>query len=111
MGMLFGVIHTTTLSENLLSAIVTHYKSTFQLLHSNIDEEIELSLLINNQIHSHNTRTNYQMSILRMNRSKTRVRLRNRVVVLILPCVAGVQTCCINCAVCGRHADFVALIL
>ena len=29
----------------------------FQLLHSNIDEEIESSLLINNQIHSHNTRT------------------------------------------------------
>ena len=37
----------------------------FQLLHSNIDEEIESSLLINNQIHSHNTRTNNQMSILR----------------------------------------------
>ena len=29
----------------------------FQVLHSNIDEEIESSLLINNQIHSHNTRT------------------------------------------------------
>ena len=35
----------------------------FQLLHSNIDEEIESSLLINNQIHSHNTRSNNQMSI------------------------------------------------
>ena len=34
----------------------------FQLLHSNIDEEIESSLLINNQIHSHNARTNNQMS-------------------------------------------------
>ena len=44
----------------------------FQLLHSNIDEEIESSLLTNNQIHSHNTRTNNQMSILRVNRSKTK---------------------------------------
>ena len=33
---------------------------------------IESSLLINNQIHSHNTMTNNQMSILRMNRSKTK---------------------------------------
>ena len=44
----------------------------FQLLHSNIDEEIESSLLINNQIHSHNTRTNNQMSILPVNISKTK---------------------------------------
>ena len=44
----------------------------FQLLHSNIDEEIESSLLISNQTHSHNTRTNNQMSILRVNRSKTK---------------------------------------
>ena len=42
----------------------------FHVLHSNIDEEIKLSLLINNQIHSLNTRTNNQMSILRLNRSK-----------------------------------------
>ena len=28
----------------------------FQLVHSKIDEEIESSLLVNNQIHSHNTR-------------------------------------------------------
>ena len=27
----------------------------FQLLHSNVDEEIESSLVINKQIHSHNT--------------------------------------------------------
>ena len=27
----------------------------FQLLHSNIEQEIESSLLINDQIHSHNT--------------------------------------------------------
>ena len=26
----------------------------FQLLHSNIDKEIKLTLLVNNQIHSHN---------------------------------------------------------
>ena len=32
----------------------------FQLLHSNIDEVIESSLLVINQIHSHNTRTNNQ---------------------------------------------------
>ena len=44
----------------------------FQVLHSNIDEEIKSSLLINNQFHSHNTRTNNQMSILRVNRSKTK---------------------------------------
>ena len=44
----------------------------FQVLHSNIDEEIKSSLHINNQIHSHNTRTNNQMSILRVNRSKTK---------------------------------------
>ena len=46
------------------------YNYVFQVLHSNIDEEMESSLLINNQIHSHNTRTNNQMSILRMNISK-----------------------------------------
>ena len=43
----------------------------FQLLHSNIDEKIESSLLTNKQIHSHNTRTNNQMSILSKNRSET----------------------------------------
>ena len=37
-----------------------------------MDEEVESSLLINNQIHSHNIRTNNQMSILRVNRSKTK---------------------------------------
>ena len=42
----------------------------FQVLHSNIDEEIKSSLLINSQIHSHNTRTNNQMSILRVNKTK-----------------------------------------
>ena len=44
----------------------------FQVLHSNIDEELKSSLLINNHIHIHNTRTNNQMSILRLNRSKTK---------------------------------------
>ena len=44
----------------------------FQVLHSNIDEEMESSLLINNQIHSNNTTTNNHMSILRVNRSKTK---------------------------------------
>ena len=39
----------------------------FQVLQSNIDEEIKSGLLINNQIHSHNTRTNNQMSILHVN--------------------------------------------
>ena len=33
---------------------------------------IESGLLINNQIHSHNTSTNNHMSILRVNRSKTK---------------------------------------
>ena len=36
---------------------------TFQLLHSNIYEEIESSLLINNQTHSHDTRANNQLSM------------------------------------------------
>ena len=44
----------------------------FHLLHSNIDEEIDSSLLINNKIHSHNIRTNNHMSILRLNRSETK---------------------------------------
>ena len=44
----------------------------FQVLHSNIDEEIKSSLLINNQIHGHTTKTNKEMSILRVNRSKTK---------------------------------------
>ena len=44
----------------------------FQLLHSNIYEVIESCLLINNQIHSHNTSTNYHMSILLVNRSNTK---------------------------------------
>ena len=43
-----------------------------QVLHSNIYEELKSSLLINNQIHSHNTRTNNQISILRVNRSNTK---------------------------------------
>ena len=38
----------------------------FQVLHSNIDE-IKSSLFINNQIYSHNTIINNQMSILRVN--------------------------------------------
>ena len=42
----------------------------FQVLHSNIDEEMKSSLLINNQIHCHNTKTNNQMSIFCVNRSK-----------------------------------------
>ena len=42
----------------------------FQLLRSNIDEEIESGLLVNNQIHSHSARTNNQKSILRVNRLK-----------------------------------------
>ena len=44
----------------------------FQVLHSNINEELKSSLLINNQIHSNQMRTNNQMSILRGNRSKTK---------------------------------------
>ena len=61
----------TKYSNFLISKLqVSNY--VFQVLHSNIDEEIKSSLLINNQIHSHNTRTNNQMSILRLNRSKTK---------------------------------------
>ena len=62
---------------NKILKLSDHYKLQvsnyiFQLLHSNIDEEIESSLLINNQTHSHDTRANNQMSILRVNRSKTK---------------------------------------
>ena len=62
---------------NKILKLSDHYKLqvsnyVFQVLHSNIDAEIKSSLLINNQIQSHNTRTNNHMSILRMNRSKTK---------------------------------------
>ena len=46
----------------------------FQLLHFNIDEKIESSLLVKNQIQSHCIRSTNQMSILRVNRSKTKYR-------------------------------------
>ena len=46
--------------------------SIFKLLHFNIDKEIESSLLVHNQIYSHNTRSNNQMSILRVNKSKAK---------------------------------------
>ena len=45
----------------------------FQVLHSNVDEKIESSLLTNNQIHSYSTRTNNQMSILRVHRSNQNI--------------------------------------
>ena len=55
----------------------------FQLLHSNIDKEMESSFLINNQIHSYSTRTNNQMSILRVKISKTKYCvLRNGMILL-----------------------------
>ena len=44
---------------------VSNYIS--QLLHSNIDEEIVSSLLVNKGIRRNNTRSNNQMSILRVN--------------------------------------------
>ena len=44
------------LSDQYTKLQVSNY--IFQVLHSNIDEEIESSLLINNHIYSHNTRTN-----------------------------------------------------
>ena len=40
----------------------------FQLLLFNIDEKIESNLLVSNKIHSHNTRANNRLSILRVNR-------------------------------------------
>ena len=42
----------------------------FLLLHFNIEKDIASNLLVNNQIRSHHTRSNNQMSILRVNRSK-----------------------------------------
>ena len=44
----------------------------FQLLHSCIDEKIESSFHVNNQIHSHNTRSYNPISILHANRSKSK---------------------------------------
>ena len=44
----------------------------FQMLYFNIDEEIELNLHFNNQIHYLNTRSNDQLGILRVNRSNTK---------------------------------------
>ena len=45
----------------------------FQLLQFNIDEEIESSFPVKNQIHiQNNTRSNNQMSPLRVNRPKTK---------------------------------------
>ena len=69
-------MHTLTVTKSLNFLIITYKLQVsnyiFQLLHSNIDKEIESSLLINNLIHSRNKRTNIQMSILRVNRSKTK---------------------------------------
>ena len=62
----------TKYSNFLISISYQVSNNILQVLHSNIDEEIMSSLLINNKIHSHNTKTNYQMSILRVNRSKTK---------------------------------------
>ena len=61
-----------TKSKNFLISISIKFRTTFFNYYSNIDEEIESSLLVNDQIHSHNTRSNNHMSILRVNRSKTK---------------------------------------
>ena len=61
--------HTSNVTKSLnLQAL----NNAFKLLHFNVGEEIESRLLVNNQIHGHNTRSNNQMSILRVNRSKTK---------------------------------------
>ena len=44
----------------------------FQLLLFSIDEEISPNLLVNHQIHNHNTKSNNQKRILRVNRSQTK---------------------------------------
>ena len=68
--------HTSNVTKylNFLISISFKFRTIFfnYYIHSNIDEAIESSLLINNQIHSHNIRTNNYMSILRVNRSKTK---------------------------------------
>ena len=63
-------INNLAYNEHTYKLQVSNY--IFKLLRSNIDEEIESSLLINNHIHSYNTGTNNQMSILRVNSSKTK---------------------------------------
>ena len=75
------IVHTSTLHAVICTGYYAYLYSTrcymdrilcipvLYTLFSNIDEEIESNLLINNQIHSHSTRTNNQMSTSRMNRS------------------------------------------
>ena len=60
-------------SLNFLISINFKFRNyIFQLLHCNIDEERESSLLVNNQIHSHNTRSNNQLSNFPANRPNTK---------------------------------------
>ena len=61
--------------KNFLISIIFKFWTAFSistLQNSNIDEEVESSLLVNNQIHSHNTRSNNHINIFRVNRSKTK---------------------------------------
>ena len=61
-------------SSNFPISITFKFRTiySFQLLHFNIDETIEPNLLVNTEIHSHDTRSNKQITILCVNRSKTK---------------------------------------
>ena len=59
-------------SSNLLISTICKIRIDFQLLYLCIDEEIESYLPINHQIHNHDTRSNNQMRILRVNGSQTK---------------------------------------
>ena len=61
--------HTSNVTKSINFLISISYQvsnNIFQLLHCNIVDEIELSLLANNQIHGRNARSNIQRSILRL---------------------------------------------
>ena len=67
--------HTSNVTKysNFLISISLKLRTMFSKYYTQIlIKKIKSSLRINNQIHSHNTSTNNQMSILRLNRSKTK---------------------------------------
>ena len=63
-----------TLTSNVIKLLIFplslnfKFRNTFfQLLHFNVDDEIESTLRFNKQLHSHDTRSYNQMSILCLN--------------------------------------------
>ena len=67
-------MHTSNVTRysNFPISMSFEFQTIFFKYYTPILMKKQSSLLINNQIHSHNTRTNNQMSILYVNRSKTK---------------------------------------